>query len=1483
VLLPLATHDHLDKWRVGRYLIYTRTADILAGKRDYRVGRRKARRVAEVETTNERYDWPSLFSLRGQVLAGLASDPVEDEDWTKQQKAFVGANGCQKLVTTMEAFCGGVGYKARFSHASEVVGNMIGDASSDIDKWWGIFHEVKDSDREIEKSEAAAVSQLEMDIATLLTGINERVMRIFGYNLRMVDDHTRTDTIAEMSHIFARELQNNKTTAKEHRDRDPTKFEELRQQSDKLLVNGKLQDTEKIGDEDLANTKIRQPRNDLRWIVDCADKAHRALKKQVVAQTEAFKDKDTEKWAQSILDASTGSSGSKVKRGLAKIFRDNHAEVMDVVIPREELVKTRSYKYRGDWSRLRNLSRLVIEYPSAGDLLKCLQDIENSTLSVKKIRNRFKNPTSLGQRYVLVYAEVRWEGCDDGYLCELKMVLKDGTENNESRLNTMKGNLEKILGSKCQVATSKTEAVADYLIYVLSSRSVRQGDAVRLMSTGAEGRYVEVSGAEVLAQEACQKRENLLTLERVKGLGVIESGDVVSIKSLRTERYLDVAGNWVVRCRNTNPDVQEQGRTRFVVEVEGRKRGRGLGLLGGTEASQPTAPEGQNIHAHSAVRFRVKGTKRYLSVVPQQGGLRRWALKGQEPGQGPGQVSVQSIEFVVHPHGSLHRHLSLDDEDAAGASAVGKANPDVQKEQLLAEVHMCAKPPVPSANVGGQFRKASPEWNTIAWRQAKGKSGFGGTGDDFNADECDEKGRLGMLLAACLRCAYVVIELPREDTAREKVVKDLLVSYPAEEGIVDHVRSRLAARLLVLAMAAQVPSGEEEQEPDVTGAWLSAKLLRLFSAVLAYAPSTCDGQLRGPGTQEYTDKHEQAEEDARQSSGIYDRQRLLLLCVLVKYVGRVLKAPLQRRLKTVPNRDLDMAEVVLLYEFVNLINNIVVSFLEIELRWAPPPHSAGTPRDSGLAASGRKTGSLSRQERMQIFTAMIPSTTLKLLVHVLLFGMHQEAVFFQRQIHETGQGEYARPPEEDDGRYRMSPYPRRLSALIDRCIDSVAAIMYCTDGQSGLVDCDYHVCTAISQAMSTGTQVVPRARISQLMHERATDKLRNQVQQKIDDGELQRLLGEDGQPPGALQTERVCVIGLAWTSVLDRELGDSQQLSRRLVVITSRMTLVVLALPPFTGGAVGLPDASGLEVVSCRSLRPLQAIEVWRRMRQCLVLHWSAQEGAKAYKEVLIFESSGRRRAFQRLLRRLPSHRGTIGVAQMRIRELVKMAVDRATVSDAHKPSPTVDIFFVRDYAAGEGADQEAMTFGDAFTERYGAQPKAFVLNLAAATSITMRSFLQALAVADHNDPDGVLTDAEDGVLDDTDSEDDALPTPYDVSRVIESDGPERIERDDDSRLSQHPLKKLDGVWFLAEAEPKVRLQFGTQNVMLSFMSDGERQRFRRRLAHLLLAGQQAGDKDEDAAKGWSVLPTVETDMKKVKKAVAVDPRAHLLQADRRS
>ncbi|CAK0814801.1 unnamed protein product, partial [Prorocentrum cordatum] len=230
---------------------------------------------------------------------------------------------------------------------------------------------------------------------------------------------------------------------------------------------------------------------------------------------------------------------------------------------------------------------------------------------------------------------------------------------------------------------------------------------------------------------------------------------------------------------------------------------------------------------------------------------------------------------------------------------------------------------------------------------------------------------------------------PRRHRKGEGQVQDLLVSYPAEEGIVDHVRSRLAARLLVLAMAAQVPSGEEEQEPDVTGAWLSAKLLRLFSAVLAYAPSTCDGQLRGPGTQEYTDKHEQAEEDARQSSGIYDRQRLLLLCVLVKYVGRVLKAPLQRRLKTVPNRDLDMAEVVLLYEFVKLINNIVVSFLEIELRWAPPPHSAGTPRDSGLAASGRKTGSLSRQERMQIFTAMIPSTTLKLLVHVLLFGMHQ--------------------------------------------------------------------------------------------------------------------------------------------------------------------------------------------------------------------------------------------------------------------------------------------------------------------------------------------------------------------------------------------------------------------------------------------------------------------------------------------------------------
>ena len=44
------------------------------------------------------------------------------------------------------------------------------------------------------------------------------------------------------------------------------------------------------------------------------------------------------------------------------------------------------------------------------------------------------------------------------------------------------------------------------------------------------------------------------------------------------------------------------------------------------------------------------------------------------------------------------------------------------------------------------------------------------------------------------------------------------------------------------------------------------------------------------------------------------------------------------------------------------------------------------------------------------------------------------------------------------------------------------------------VSCDYDVCEAISQAMTEGAQLVPRARVAQLQVERAIDALREDVQ-----------------------------------------------------------------------------------------------------------------------------------------------------------------------------------------------------------------------------------------------------------------------------------------------------------------------------------------------------------------------------------------------------
>merc|ERR1712039_72971 len=83
-------------------------------------------------------------------------------------------------------------------------------------------------------------------------------------------------------------------------------------------------------------------------------------------------------------------------------------------------------------------------------------------------------------------------------------------------------------------------------------------------------------------------------------------------------------------------------------------------------------------------------------------------------------------------------------------------------------------------------------------------------------------------------------------------------------------------------------------------------------------------------------------------------------------------------------------------------------------------------------------------------------------------------------------------------------------------------------------------------------------------------------------------------------------------------------------------------------------------------------------------------------------------------------------------------------------------------------------------------------------------------------------------------------------------------------------LLQLKGVWFLAEAEPKVKLQFMNSSPgnpeEVAFVSDVERQRWRRHLANVL-AKQETGQKgnEKKGNVGWSVVPTTINNIDEIK------------------
>jgi len=362
----------------------------------------------------------------------------------------------------------------------------------------------------------------------------------------------------------------------------------------------------------------------------------------------------------------------------------------------------------------------------------------------------------------------------------------------------------------------------------------------------------------------------------------------------------------------------------------------------------------------------------------------------------------------------------------------------------------------------------------------------------------------------------------------------------------------------------------------------------------------------------------------------------------------------------------------------------------------------------------------------------------------------------------------------------------------------------------------------------------------------------------------------------AKPTERVLVIAKALAGPVDE---INQPLARCLVAITTRLRLAMVALPPDDAGADDAvfggppPTMDQLSVMSFRDLGKLKHIVTDERMRQFMGLWWDESE--EHQREVLIFDSSSRRRAFQQALRmvdraqydgRSTAHDSSRGIPQLPLRkEIIDTLQGTCQLTDVRNTA-LVSATFVR---SQRDAAASSWTTGWSAAS-INTQAEVLLLTVGTVVVISLDDFLRQYARPD--DAEVYAAQAADFTLMETDSEDE------NSLNDLQPSGPrQEFTIPPAKALYSGPwkLKDLQGVWFLAEAEPKIKLKF-QGIVMILFPSDGERQRWRRHLAAVLANQERRQQDDRSANQGWSVLATGKTEITEVRKFAMTHPHRSL-------
>jgi hypothetical protein len=823
---------------------------------------------------------------------------------------------------------------------------------------------------------------------------------------------------------------------------------------------------------------------------------------------------------------------------------------------------------------------------------------------------------------------------------------------------------------------------------------------------------------------------------------------------------------------------------------------------------------------------------------------------------------------------------------------------------------------------GGLYRRSSPSFRDIAIRKS------GGGGEDDEGDDGGDYGggerramagkelkvntdTLPMLgVAALCRCVYSLVEIPAIAEARIFAIDEML-GIPEGE-FPNSTGSSKLSRFLGVAISAMVIPELGRITPDgriigvtkesVLVGWLAAKFLRMVSAVVFRMPalslpaskrkeklSEPDGGLA---------KHQELEK-----KGAYDKQRLSVLQMYSTYISKVVGPAVLRRLAVAPQRAMNKSEVTLLVEVARGVNAIARAYYGNEMRCIDPKFAdkkgddlaiggrSGKALEHGAAAIENQQGgqlaiaaeeqgggfSFFQEEEKEItairgeleykmFAYLVPSNVVRVLVHSFLQALRMETQAFAQQRNIANEGEEC---------------VKLISSLVQESIQALATCMAGCGDQDACpsTSCDYDVLEAISHAMCAGAQFVPRARVTQLMSEWHLMRHRTVIQEKMGDPDQfeQDMFGQDIFPI-LLPSERVHTIAYVWVATTKPPLSKSStfdDLQRRLLVVTSRQNFTLLTIPPDKG--VELPDTDEMEVQCSRSLSRVQEVVVHPRIRGWIGLKWDCDEFR--HFQAIFFENHYRRKEFVEVLRlvtrfRPAKVRGRIDPIQPTEPEAQKLEIGPKkgiTFTLARKDM----VLYIRKSAKPRNearAEAQLVNVSIIKGDQLSDPVEVLIMTRDAIATITGRTLMKYWLKSEFQEEVPNYSIVYPQELEDSDEELDAIP-PLMRGDFNEMDDLHPEEHRVGHTAMEEPcqFKKLTGVWFMAEPEPRVTLQF--QNAMkILFFSEGDRQRFRQHLASALKNDNEGADDDKEAQKEqgklWRVKPTAQTELATVTKEV---------------